>query len=254
MKVLTTITDNENYHYNKFLKASCEHHNLELVPLLTDKRITTNFMDRMLGRVIGRPCGFQYKDQVVLNYLEKLPDNEIVFLTDGYDTAFLCGVDEIMRKWEKFNAPLVISAEVNCRPDKALKDSYPRSSVPAPYLNSGGIIGHVDVLRETHQKVREINCRGPYAWSNQYRWTRFFLENPDLIKLDHQSEIFFCAASPPDKRTWDPGYWETNLFDGERIRLEHGARPCQLHFNGPVVTVMDEVMSRLFASSLSAHQ
>ena len=34
---------------------------------LTDKRITTNFMDRMLGRVIGRPCGFQYKDQVVLN-------------------------------------------------------------------------------------------------------------------------------------------------------------------------------------------
>lgn len=74
------------------------------------------------------------------------------------------------------------------------------------------------------------------------------LDNPNMIRLDRRSEIFFSAAVPyadMGRLTWDKDYWSGHLLENRRVRLAHGAKPCLLHFNGPIVKTMEGVVAAL---------
>lgn len=147
MKVVTVITDPDQRNYQRFLKVSCDYNGIDLITLVTKNRLKTNMVDRLMGRLWGRSCGFQLKDEVLLEYLSGLPDEEIMMFVDGYDTVFISGQDEILNKWQAFDHPLVFSAELNCHPDKSLMPHFSEMSGPARYLNGGAMIGRVDALR-----------------------------------------------------------------------------------------------------------
>lgn len=245
MKVVTFITDADNPRYVNLLAASCRHHGLELTPLLCQQRIKPSRWDRAWNWLFPRERGFQHKDALLRDYLATVPDKELVLATDGYDAFFVAGETEIRGKFEKFQRPVVFSAEMNCHPDRDMVDCFPPVSGRMRYLNSGGFLGRAAELREAIDLVRRIPCPSRFSWSNQYRWSRLFLERPDLISLDYQSTIFFCAAVKRRGETWDPEHWERNLIVNDRVQLDNGSMPCHIHFNGPISGQIDQLTSAL---------
>lgn len=262
MKVVTCISDEENWWYNNILAPSCRHFNLELITLLFKKEYWITHRN---------------KDLLLVEYLENIDPSEIILFTDGYDTLFLSGEDEILRKFRSFKKPVVFTAEKNCWPDISLRNRYPRSPTNSRYINSGGFIGYAGVIRrliksyeyppiknftrknffwEMKKRIfkREFNPALKYYFSNQYYWTKVFLYNQEVIALDYFSILFQELTTPrvrfsPDKIVKLSAIpTEIQIEQDKRRVLEifsigesgfqnriTGAKPCQLHFNGHII-------------------
>lgn len=259
MKVVTCISDPENYGYKYYLKPSCSYHNLELISIEFSGKWTTH----------------RIKDLCLLAYVKQLPPDEIILFTDGYDTLLSCSEDEILEKYRKFKKPLVFTAERNCWPYAGLSARFPASATPARFLNCGGFIGKAGVIafllrkypsppsynffRKLRWKVERVvsgKQSDPdviYKWSNQYYWSHVFLKNQDLIALDYNSEIFLELAPAidemmPNLKQFREQMEESLLYKREKSRVETECRfmghrlfyepshtmPCQVHFNSPV--------------------
>ncbi|PWK16674.1 hypothetical protein LV89_04840 [Arcicella aurantiaca] len=183
MKIITCISDEEDIGYKYALKASCTYHNLDLITLLHTSEWSTH----------------RNKDLYLKSYLLTLPKNEIILFTDGYDTIFIGGEKQILKRYELVSpeSGIVISTEKYCSPDSSLTNLYPLVRTQYRFLNSGGIIGKVSDILELLEKVSVLNSENEnivsnqYKWSNQYLWTQVFLKEKDLnIKLDINCELF----------------------------------------------------------------
>lgn len=260
MKVVTCISDPENYGYKYYLKPSCSYHKLELISIEFSGKWSTH----------------RIKDLCLLAYVKELPPDEIIFFTDGYDTLLTCSAKEILEKYRQFQKPIVFTAERNCWPYAGLSGKFPLSASPARYLNCGGFIGPAGAIAfllrkypsppSSHGFFQKINWRikrilsgkesdpdNIYKWSNQYYWSHVFLENQDMIALDYNSEIFLELAPAlnelmPNLKQFRAQMEESPLYKNERSRIEADCRfmdhrllyaptqttPCQVHFNSPV--------------------
>lgn len=197
------------------------------------------------------------KDFLLIRYLRKLNNNEIILFTDGYDTLLLATEDEIMKKFREFGKETVFSAERNCWPDTELEEYFPKNHAsPFKYLNSGGFIGTTGMLKSLLE--REVIGKKDYHWSNQYAWILRYLDAPEHIALDHHCEIFYTASTDASKRKYfykkdrngnpkkdyrHPEFLKTEgnkilqeiSFSNDRIRnLVTQTSPCHVHFNGPI--------------------
>ena len=245
MKIITVVSDVNNYGYNNFLKPSCFYHNHDLAEINTNKSFRFSLFYLAMNKFFSRPYGNQIKDVLFLRYIHTLHDEDLVLLTDGYDTLVLAGPHEIREKWAGFGKPLVISAERNCWPDATLKGLFPDEADRPNYLNGGGILGKVGDLKDALGRVNRIKVPNKYRWSSQYRWTRYLLDNRDRIGIDHNSEIFFCAATPGEEQgsaPWQLEYWRDVLIRDKRIRLPHGTTPAHIHFNGKISAIMPDFL------------
>lgn len=116
MQVITVLTEIDQNVFREYLEPSCKHYDLDLTVLEYEE----NYFSHRL------------KDALLNEYLKQIPEDEIIFFTDGQDTAFLTDEDEILAKYSKFNSPLVFSAEINCWPDQGLLESYPEVNEQTP--------------------------------------------------------------------------------------------------------------------------
>jgi hypothetical protein len=238
MKVVTILTDAEAEGFTQFLKPSCDYFNLELIILQPEAQYT----------------GHRLKDALLLKFLATLPQNEIILFTDGHDTAFMAGEEEILMKYETFKSPLVFSAEINCWPTPELERLYPASSYHFKYLNSGAFIGRAAYIIDLYKQnpLFSPKLKAEFSWSNQYFWHHVYLKNRGIIKLDHKCELFYNTATLLEKMKGlkldrDEARVQV-LLDMERLRLDdeimfHNNRinykrsstfPCHLHFPGPI--------------------
>ncbi len=239
MKIIC-ITTNESHHgLLNWLEPSCAFHDLEFVLLNYGEKYHSHKM----------------KDFILLEYLKKSNDNEIILFTDAYDTLMLAGEQELMAKYRSFDAPLVFSAEINCWPDTAMEANYPAetSSRVFKYLNSGGFIGesrNIAGLIEKYYNGNEID-HSVHQWSNQYVWHQIYLKEQENIRLDHNGDIFYTLSSIiPISRTFAYHPDETVKAraleaDKDRILKEivlengrvhsrlTGTSPAHLHFSSP---------------------
>lgn len=251
MVVLTVLTDLDDWGFNRYLKPTCNLHNLDLVVL--------EYPDRLLS--------YRIKDALLLNYLDRIDDNEIILFTDGTDTAFVSGANEILDKFLAFNAPLIFSAEVNCWPDSSLKNIYPGNYQHFRYLNSGAFIGTAGYLKDIYRLYPITKYAiNDYRWSNQYYWNLIYMKEHLNIKLDNQCSIFYNMStyvSNRDEFNLKLKSYETRneLFEAERARINKeisfydkrikchltNSDPCHLHFPGPI---SKQIMSSGFFESI----
>jgi hypothetical protein len=260
MKVITCVSDRRHPDFQRFLRASCAHHDLELTTLVFRGRWTTH----------------RIKDLLLRRYLRTIPADTLILFADGYDTIFLCAEDEILAKYRAAGAPIVFTAEKNCWPCPELADLYPHSPTAFRYLNSGGFIGPAGLLLDLLDRYllsppgladrQELEVGIPPAdaplpplenaslrWSNQFFWTLVFLKHRELVTLDHEPSIFLELA-PELARLEESRAELASRIEGSALyhdelkrigsectvhgsRLHHaatGTTPCILHFNGPV--------------------
>lgn len=254
MKVITVASDLNDVGFTEFLNPSCSYYNLDSTVLEYDGVFFSN----------------RLKDGLLNAYIQELDDDEIILFTDATDTVFVAREEEILLKFNKLNAPLVFSAEINCWPDEALQDDYPGPSEQHfRYLNCGAFIGRVDYLKQLYRNYPIFDAsRNPrYYWSNQYYWNIIFKNEWPKIQLDYRGDIFYNTAIPI---TGDLEEFKRNLSDvtklqemysEEKNRLDKeiifingrihnilsNSFPCHLHFPG---TISKLLMQRGYFNSL----
>jgi len=235
LKVVTALTDREHEDFVPFLKASCQFHNLDLVVLQQHGGYTTH----------------RVKDRMLYSYLKEIDDEQIIFFSDAYDAFFVSNEDEAIRKFLKFDAPLVFSAEINCWPAEQIQKDYPASSHRLKYLNCGAFIGYAGFLKKIYKKYWGVRFGGTgWDWSNQYYWHHVYLRNRKNIRIDHDCELFYNTSMPMERSRLVSGdekadryLMEEELarigneisFVGNRIRYNHkGTLPVHIHFPGQI--------------------
>lgn len=177
MKIVTVVSDENNYGLH-LLKLSCAVHALALDIVVSQNKDFTSM---------------RLKDDVLRAYLSDKDDEEIVLFTDGYDAVFMSREEEILQKFKRTKRDLLFSAETNCWPDPTLAAKHPVASTPYRYLNSGGFIGKIGVIKEfMDDNTFDTN---QFKNSNQHLWMNRFLNHSDRIGLDTTCEIF-CTFSP----------------------------------------------------------
>jgi len=195
------------------LRATCQHHDVYLdVHGMSDQRLQ-NWGDNLWVKL-----------DYLSNILKGLSSDTIVLFTDAYDV--LCGapLSLVVQRFLKFNHPIVFSAENNCFPEE-FKDTYTaqQRALLFPYLNSGTMMGYVWAFRDMLKRLPNYKSTG-----NDQKYCQLARQKiPDLIILDHQNELFVCAANVPHQRfQFRNGHLYYTLPSGETKNVGF------LHVNG----------------------
>lgn len=254
MKVVTVLNDFNEKGFVEFLNPSCEFFKLNAIAIGYEGAFFSN----------------RLKDALLYSYLDTIDEDEIVFFTDAIDAVFVCGEEEILKKFALFKSELVFSAEVNCWPDNLLEKDYPNieKEFHFKYLNSGGFIGKAGYIKELYQKypIFETGENQRFLWSNQYYWNILFKNEWPRIQLDYLGEIFYNTCIPvsnndellkylndpvkikemvvSEKKRLDD---EITFYNGRMRCNLTGATPCHIHFPG---TISKQLMEQGYFNSL----
>jgi len=124
------------------------------------------------------------KLNLMREYLNTLPDHDVVLFVDAYDVFFADDLKTITQRYLGFKTNVLFSAERYCWPDESLAPEFPESETPYRYLNSGTYIGRVDELKKIF--AAEIDARG----DDQYYCHKQFLSGKFDMKMDYEGYIF----------------------------------------------------------------
>lgn len=141
--------------------------------------------------------------KAVLRWLNRpgLDTQRVVLFLDAWDTVILSTANELLMKFGRFQAGLVISAERGMWPrDCDAAELYPPTAGAFRYINSGGYIGHAGSLREAFKTMAGDSgdfrcpdvCGGHHDDTDDMRcfhwlWKR----SPPDMRVDHNASIFF---------------------------------------------------------------
>lgn len=98
--------------------------------------------------------GGGYKVNLLKNALDEMEisDDMVILFTDSYDVIIDGDANEILERFNSFDANIVFSAEKMCWPDTSLYDKYPAVGSGYRYLNSGGFIGYAKHIKDLISK------------------------------------------------------------------------------------------------------
>ena len=165
-------------------------------------------------------------------YLKDKNPDDILLFTDAWDVVVANNPNSLLEKYKKFNKDIVFSAENALWPDDSRESNYKNSKdEPFPYINSGGYIGKVGVIRDL------LNNYNGEDIDDQRFWTDIYFKNRDKIVLDTKAEIFLSMHAINH---------EDLLFDNNVFTYkETGTQPIIAHGNG-----MSKDLIKIFTEKL----
>ena len=178
------------------------------------------------------------KEYIIKKNLES--SKRILMFVDGYDVLFTPGRQNIIEKFNRFEKPLVFSAENNCYPDRTPvcmnDEKYPKSPTEFRYVNSGTYIGEAWAVFKMVSESLEMSD----DHNDQLLAHLFFIDNQDIVDLDYSHEIFSVL-------------YQTNFEDYEYNEdreclksLITGTCPVALHGNGGYKKLLMELYKEYF--------
>ena len=81
-------------------------------------------------------------------FLEDVDDNKIVMSLDAYDVIIFDNAENIKKKFEEFDKPLVFSAEKFCWPDANIWEKYKNQDEIFKFVNAGTYMGYAWRIKE----------------------------------------------------------------------------------------------------------
>ena len=141
-----------------------------------------------------KSTGGGQKINLVREYIKDLPDHDVLFFCDGYDTFVVSELDEIIRRYLDFSHSIVFASERICWPNEELaseiiktnKGITPYTDTPYKFLNSGLFVGTVKELRSILQDVDD-------ASDDQLYYQEAYLSGHYDMALDLECYIFQCS-------------------------------------------------------------
>ena len=174
---IVTVATQKNRHLER-LEASCKNYKLPL-------------------EILG--MGDTYKAHgkkitLVRQFIDQLPDEDIVLYVDAYDVVFLDDLQAIKNTFLEMNVPLVFAAESTLSSHHQYKWknrlltylNYPKSQTIYRYLNAGTFMGRIKACKTLFDAV-DIKA-GDIC--DQGKFSEYFVANASKITLDYHQKIF----------------------------------------------------------------
>ena len=147
---------------------------------------------KWIGGDMLRSLGGGQKLRAVNEYIQELPDEDVVFFCDAYDVFMVDSLNEMVYRYLEIGHKVLFGAERICWPDASLSDThkkinrkhFPDLSTPYQHLNSGTFIGRVGELKRILSILPDAD-ESDQAWMQK----RFFSEEFD-IALDTECYLF----------------------------------------------------------------
>ena len=136
------------------------------------------------------------KINMIKQHIENLPDHDVLFFCDGYDTFVTDTLYEIVYRYLSMNHRIIFSSERICWPDEELaseiiktnKGIKPYEDTPYKYLNSGLFIAQVGELKRILEDVSDDS-------DDQLFYQKKYIEQSYDMALDLECYIFQCSES-----------------------------------------------------------
>jgi hypothetical protein len=170
-------------------------------------------------------------------YCKQLPEDDLVLFVDAFDVLILAQKEEIVSRFLKLNAPMLMSVELYCYPEKTAS-FHPPTSSPFKYICTGTYIGYVKAVNNWLDAFDKKMMKGV---SDQAAAHMLFKKNPHFYALDYWCQIFLCLFGLPD---------EALQIDAENKQIYctySNSSPCILHANGKSFKHWDQVYSLFFS-------
>jgi len=217
--LLVTVATEETDGYKRFMR-SAKLYNIDVEVF--------GLNQEWLGGDMANGPGGGHKLNLLRNGLKKYKDdkNLILMFTDSYDVVLTADKSDILQKFKKFDANILISSEDFIWPDRSLASKYPALEEDGyRYLCSGGIIGYAPALYEVIS-LKAVN----HTDDDQLYYTHIFLDDREKynIKLDRRAELFQNLNGARD-------HVEVSFDDGNVVitNTRFKTRPVVIHGNGP---------------------
>ena len=212
------------------LYNSAKHHNIEFT------NIGKGLEWRGSSKTDNTGCG--QKINVMREYIQNLPDYDVVLFVDGYDVFMADCLNQIMYRYiiyesdyrldfdnQKRNAKVIFAAEQYCWPDATLCELYPDDV----YLNGGCWIGQVKEMKRILAPI-QIPTNPPRMSvvkdddDEQLYYTKKYLSGKYSIALDKDCTIFQCNDNNVIVKEGNYGK--------ELLNQTTYYQPCVYHGNG----------------------
>lgn len=140
--------------------------------------------------------GFGWRWKKILAYLKKneIPDDEIVIITDAFDSIVVAPSKTIEKKFLEFKSPMVFSCEPYASNFKAISRYYRwRVFGPDPIINGGSYIGYAGAIVKFIARIKfQDNTDDQRFLTSLYKHVH--------MSIDYDHELFFhhCAWMKTD--------------------------------------------------------
>ena len=156
---------------------------------------------------LGQPFHSFYRSKIrdFVPAVSQLSWDRIVMLDAG-DCVFVKPLDELLRRYEQFQHPFVISTERNCYPLFHFERATPRQDLPSRYLNAGFYVAEREAWLHNMLPLMHVPGDPPCDQGvMQAAWMSGHLD----VKLDYQSQLCMSLYGL-DRRYPDPCVYHGN--------------------------------------------
>lgn len=225
MEVVAVTNDLEQFGFKQLIR-SLKHFNIGY---------------EVINPQIGKEQAWARNYEYVYEWCKTQPPELEFLLTDGWDTFFVSGMDEIEEKYRKHNCKMLVSGEGVVFPSPHLGDGYDDSGSIWNYVNAGGLITTCGYFVHLIDRSCFMTMDGVYSFGklqkiNQQDWLAMMhLMFRKDIKIDTNCEIF-----QPLRRTFDdpPPMIGNNpdfeIKDKRLVNVVTGSTPIIIHGNGGI--------------------
>jgi hypothetical protein len=136
--------------------------------------------------------GYNYKFKLIIEYLHKLPENDIVCFVDGYDVLCIRELYQLPSVFvnlkTKHNCKMIVGYDNTDNILLKIINQMTFGSCKNSYINSGTYIGYVKDVLEIIKKVYNLNAENKA--DDQVLLTKYCTIRPNDIYIDEGEEIF----------------------------------------------------------------
>jgi hypothetical protein len=220
--IITVVTDTK--YYFPYLKKSCKKHGIELIVLGYGEKWK----------------GFNWRSKLIIDFISKLYDDDIICIIDGYDVLCVRNLIELK------NIFINIQKNTNCKMivghDKILNNLIGTYTIPFFFgtckktsINIGTYIGYTKDIIYILNNILSMNSKDDA--DDQVLITKYCNLYPNDIYIDIYNEIFLTIDSPLKNIT------EFIDIDNNNNIIFEGRRPFFIH--GPGSTYLDNLVEKL---------
>lgn len=221
---IITVATHDKY-YLPYLKKTCKKYGSELIILGYGEKWQ----------------GFNWRYKLVLNFISKLNNNDIVCIIDGYDVICVRKLEEFMNSFiklkNKYNCKIIVGEHklVN-------NNNYLNNYINSNYfgkcknisLNAGTYAGYVKDLIEFIKNIQLLN--NDNMGDDQILLTKYCNINPEHIYIDINGELFVSLENK--YKNIDNLF----IFENDNIYY-HQYKPFFIH--GPGETYLDNMLIKM---------
>ena len=221
---------------------------LYLVTIATENKFYMNYLISSIKKydmelkILGYGMkwqGYNWRNKLVLDFINNLNPNDIICCIDGYDVICIRDPDEMINEFNKIksreNCKIIAGCEYHQSTFNYVTSKLFFGNCKGQSVCAGTYIAQVKDLKNIIGNILEMNQDNNS--DDQVLLTKYCYLNPTNIYIDVNSELFLTLSNSSNQLDI------TNYLDSSNNIVVNGNKPFFLH--APGNTCIDNVLKKL---------